>query len=86
VNNSKSLLVAQFEKARAVRAAIAVDPVMKLSEAAELLGRPCYGTMKRWIDSGALRVIRVGPRGHYRTRLSAVTEFLKQQELAVSRE
>src|SRR5258708_7165615 len=75
-----SPLALQFEKARQQRDAIAVDPVLKLSQAAELLGNPSYPTLKRWIDSGALRVLRVG-RGQYRTRLSFVTQFLKDHEL-----
>jgi excisionase family DNA binding protein len=75
-----SPLALQFAKSRAQRDAILVDPVLRLREAAEMLGNPSYPTLKRWIDSGALRVLRVG-RGQYRTRLSFVTQFLKEHEL-----
>jgi pSer/pThr/pTyr-binding forkhead associated (FHA) protein len=68
-------LVLQTQKVYEERNAIAVDPLLKLSEAVSLLGNPSYTTLRSWIKSGSLHCFRVG-RGHHRVRLSEIKQFL----------
>jgi hypothetical protein len=52
-------LVLQTQKVYEERNAIAVDPLLKLSEAVSLLGNPSYTTLRSWIKSGSLHCFRV---------------------------
>jgi excisionase family DNA binding protein len=74
-------LVLQAQKAAEQRQAIAVDPLMKLSEAASLLGNPSYSVLRKWIKDGSLRVWRAG-KGHFRVRLSEIQRFLSANEVS----
>jgi excisionase family DNA binding protein len=68
-------MLAQTMKAVEQMRSMTVDPLMPLSKAVPLLGNVSYGTLRRWIASGALRVHRATPRGHFRVRLSEVERF-----------
>ncbi len=73
-------LLAQHARVRDEKAALAIDPLMRLAEAMPMLGNPSYVTVRGWIKTGALRVWRAG-KGHYRVRLSEVQRFLSANEV-----
>jgi excisionase family DNA binding protein len=80
VSQRSASLLLQHEHVRAEKAALVVDPLMKLSQVVELLGNPSYTTLRSWIKSGSLKVWRAG-RGHYKIRLSEVKRFLTANEV-----
>ena len=61
------------------KAALAADPLLKLSEAATMIGNPSYPTLRRWIATGKLRVWRAG-NSHFKVKLSEVRRFLRAGE------
>lgn len=69
-------LLAQHEQVRADKAALVIDPLMRLAEAVPLLGNPSYALLRVWIKTGQLRVWRAG-RGHFRVRLSEIKRFIE---------
>jgi excisionase family DNA binding protein len=68
-------MLSQTIRAQESKQAFVVDPLMRLSEAAPMIGNPSYATLLKWIKKGALRVHRVGKLGHMRVRLSEVERF-----------
>ena len=64
-----------------MRAAIAADPLLKLSEVCEVMGVGIT-TVRRLVNSGQLPVSRTTPKGgHYRARWSAVKALVKALEV-----
>ena len=76
----RSALALQAQQAREQKHSLAVDPLMTLAEAVPLLGSPSYNLLRKWIADGKLRTWRIG-NGHIKIRLSAVKEFVEQNEV-----
>jgi hypothetical protein len=73
-------LASQVQKAQDRKQAMAIDPLLKLAEAREYLGDPCYSLLRRWIADGKLKVWRIG-RGHIKVRLSELEKFRASGEM-----
>ncbi len=82
MRNRLPSLVDQIRLAFEQRNAIAVDPLLKVRDAALLLGNPSYATICSWIKAGALHCHRVG-RGHHKVRLSEIRRFLSAHEVKI---
>jgi excisionase family DNA binding protein len=61
-----------FENARALYS----DPLLSLRDALPALGNVSYGTLRKLIATGKIRVWRSTPRGHMKVRMSELQRFL----------
>jgi hypothetical protein len=71
----RSPLALQVERQIAAKNRLMADGLVDLKTAQLALGNPCYSTLRRWIKSGILPVVRFSKRGHYKVRQSVLDEL-----------
>jgi hypothetical protein len=71
-----SSLVQQLARQQTLKAEILADPLLPMREAKMLLGNPCISLLRKWVKNGTLKTWRVGPRGHFKVRLSEIRRLI----------
>jgi hypothetical protein len=77
---ARSLLGQQVQRALALQNELLSDPLVDLKTAALSLGGCSYSSICRYINTGRLKVFRIGERGKRKVRLSSLRAVLAEGE------
>lgn len=56
------------------------DPILDLKTVSEALGGVSYGYIRQLLKRGDLKAFRIGRRGYWKVRQSALTDMLRKAE------